>query len=291
VTSSGGAARASELSAHYAFCEAELREKDRDSWLAALFAPAERRRQLHAIRAFVVEIAEAREKVTQPLLGEMRLRWWADTIEQSSGANAHPVADALADTISQNCLDQSEFLAFLDARVADFYDDPTPSLAALQDYCSKADALPLRWCALALGCGAPLCGEASAALEAAGTALGLTRILWGLPRQGGARALLPADLLARHGVAAGDIEAGRDSKALRAALAELRALARAMLASAKAASPRLDAAARAALLFAAAAPLYLERMEASDYQPFQPLAAPSAWRRQWRLWRAARGGF
>lgn len=291
MTLSGGAARASELSAHYAFCEAALREKDRDSWLAALFAPAEKRKHLHAIRAFVVEIAEAREKVTQPLLGEMRLRWWADTIEQACGANAHPVADALEDTISQNRLDRSEFLAFLDARVADFYDDQTPTLAALIDYCSKADALPLRWCACSLGGGAPLCGEASAALDDAGIALGITRILWGLPRQGGARALLPADLLARHGVAAGDVEAGRDSQNLRAALAELRALARARLESARTASPRLDEASRAALLFAAAAPLYLERMERSDYQPFQLLSPPSAWRRQWRLWRAARKGF
>lgn len=289
MTLSDGAARASELSAHYALCEATLREKDRDSWLASLFAPPDRRKHLHAIRAFVVEIAEAREKVTQPLLGEMRLRWWADTIEQASGANAHPVADALADTISQNRLEPNEFLAFLDARVADFYDDRTVSVAALLDYCGKADALPLRWCALCLG--GALGSDASAALEDAGLALGITRVLWDLPRQGGARALLPADLLDRHGVPAEDVEAGRDSRQLRAALAELRALAREKLDSARSGARKLNTAARGALLFAAAAPLYLDRMERPDYQPFQPLPAPSAWRRQWRLWRAARNGF
>jgi 15-cis-phytoene synthase len=291
VTSSGGAARALELAGHYAFCETALREKDRDSWLAALFAPAARRKYLHAVRAFVGEVAEAREKVTQPLLGEMRLRWWADTIEQEShdGANAHPVADALSDTIAQNNLDRGQFQDFLDARIADFYDDRIESTPALLEYCSKAEALPLRWCAQCLG--AELDPQTRAALEAAGAALGVTRILWGLPRQTGARAFVPADVLARYGVPAEDVDNARDSEPLRAALAELRALARANLQAARAAAPALDEAARTALLFAAIAPLYLERMESSDYQPFQPRPAPPAWRRQWRLWRAARAGF
>ena len=49
-------ARAAELAQHYALCESGLREKDRDLWLTTLFAPAERRRHLHALYAFWLEI-------------------------------------------------------------------------------------------------------------------------------------------------------------------------------------------------------------------------------------------
>jgi phytoene synthase len=47
--------------------------------------------------------------------------------------------------------------------------------------------------------------------------------------------------------------------------------------------------ARAALLPCATAPLYLERLARSDYDPFRPLGDPSPLRRQWRIWRASRG--
>jgi phytoene synthase len=283
-------ARAAELSAHYALCESAVREKDRDSWLAALFAPAAQRRFLHAVHAFTLEITEARKKVTQPVLGEMRLRWWGDMIVSpgEDGSNAHPVADALLDTITQNRLDRQEFDAFLDTHVADFYDDPMESVAALLAYCSRAYVLPLRWCAQCLG--ATMRDETGAALEDAGVALGLTRILCRLPNHDGSRAFLPLDLLARHDVSLTDIQAGVDSPKLRAVLEELRNLARARFEAAKRVAPRVDEATRTALLATATAPLYLERMEAKSYHPFRPFFEPPAWRRQWRLWRAARVG-
>lgn len=283
-------ARTAELSSHYEFCENAVREKDRNSWLAALFAPADRRRFLHAVHAFTLEIAEARKKITQPVLGEMRLRWWGDMIASpgEDGSNAHPVADALLDTIMQNKLDRGEFETFLDTRIADFYDDPMESMAALLAYCNGAYVLPLRWCAQCLG--ATLHGEAGAALEDAGVALGITRILCGLPNHDGSRAFLPLDLLARHNISLTDIQAGVDLPRLRAVLAELRNVARARFETAKRAAPQSDGATRTALLAAATAPLYLERMETKKYHPFRPLFEPPAWRRQWRLWRAARVG-
>ena len=88
--------------AAYKLCEAQLREKDRDLWLACLFAPAQARPHLHAIHAFAQEIGDVRAKVSQPLLGEMRLQWWRDAVEApvgDSGARANPLADALLDTI------------------------------------------------------------------------------------------------------------------------------------------------------------------------------------------------
>lgn len=261
---------------HYAHCEALLRERDRDLWLACLFAPAPARRHIHAVHAFALEARDVRARVTQPLLGEMRLRWWADAIESdaaaSEGARAHPVADALLDTAAQFALPRAELVALVDAHVLDLYDDQTPSLAALEDYCRATAAGPMRWAARILG--AP---ESCAFLDA-GVALGLTGVLRGPPG-----AFLPADLLARHGA-----QAQGDSPGLRAVLAELREAARARYEAARRAAADLPAG-REALLPAATVPLYLERMARKDYDPFRAPVELSPLRRQWRLWRAARG--
>jgi phytoene synthase len=290
-------ARAAELAQHYALCEAALREKDRDLWLAALFAPAARRRHLHALYAFALEIDDVRAKVTQPLLGEMRLRWWADTLAapDAEGGAAHPVADAVKDAIAAHALSHEEVAAFIDAHVADLYDDPLDTMAALLAYCDATAGALLRWSARCLGAGeanAQANAQANAiargALADAGAALALTRVLRRLPLGGGQ--FLPLELLARHGAPPQDARAGVDSAPLRLALDELRALAQARFEAARAGARLLDEATRTALLPAATVPLYLELMRRRDYNPFHPLVEPQPWRRQWRLWRAARAG-
>ncbi len=277
--------------AHYAHCEALLRARDHDLWLACLFAPQPARRHIHAIYAFAQEVADVRAKVTQPLLGEMRLRWWIDALEvedgvAGEGARAHPVADALLDTIAQYDAPRDEIIALVEARHFDLYDDAMPSLSALEKYCRATIAAPMRWAARILG--ADLAAPIGHALNDAGIALGLTQILRALPAQAGGQSFLPEDTLARHSVDASAVRAGHDSVGLRSALAELRAAAQTHYRDALAAASARSRG-REALLPAATAPLYLERMSQKDYHPFQPIAEPSPLRRQWRLWRAARG--
>jgi 15-cis-phytoene synthase len=260
--------------AHYAHCEALIRDRDRDLWLACLFAPEPARRHIHALYAYALEAADVRAKVSQPLLGEMRLRWWTDALtgEASEGTRAHPVADALLDTMARFDLPRDELVALADAHVADLYDDQMPDMATLEDYCRMTAAGPIRWAARILG------APPSPAFEEAGLALGLTRILR-LP----AGAFIPADLLARHGA---DIHAG--APALRSALAELRDKAQRHYQAARDAAGTLEKG-REALLPAATVPVYLARMAARGYDPLRGLPEPSPMRLQWRLWRAARG--
>lgn len=260
--------------AHYAHCEALIRERDRDLWLACLFAPQPARRHIHAIYAYAIETSDVRAKVSQPLLGEMRLRWWTDALtnEASEGTRAHPVADALLDTVARFDLPRDELVALADARVAELYDDQMPDMATLDDYCRMTSAGPIRWAARILG------ADPSPAFDEAGLALGLTRVL----RQP-AGSLIPADLLARHGA-----ELHTNAPALRAALAELRDKAQKHFETARDIARGLEKG-REALLPAATVPLFLARVATSGYDPLQELSEPSPLRRQWRIWRAARG--
>lgn len=284
--------RRAELAAHYEHCEKSLREADRDLWLACLFAPAETRPHLHALHAFASEIAAVREKTTQPLLGEMRLRWWYDALEaplsdEGGGARAHPVADALIDTIERHAVPRAELIDLIEAHVFDLYDEPMDSLEALEAYCARTTAAPMRWSAAVIDAGGA--GRQAQALERAGLAAGLTRILRSFPRQAAlGQRFTPVELTARHGASEQDFASGVASPAIRAALGELRARAREHYEAARGAAHG-SCAAQAALLPAALVPLYLQAMERKDYDPFRTVVEPPQWRRQWRLWRAARG--
>ena len=69
------------------------------------------------------------------------------------------------------------------------------------------------------------------------------------------------------------------------------ALARRKLAAFAQSRAALPAAAMPAFLPVALVPLYLDRMERADYDPFTTPVEVPQWRRQWALWHAARRGF
>jgi phytoene synthase len=269
---------------HYSQCEELLRARDRDLWLACLFAPQDARKHIHALYAFAKETADVSGKVTQPLLGEMRLQWWIDALEsgaaQGEGARANPVADALIDTIERFALPRNEFVALAEAHVVDLYDDRMPTWTALEDYCRATASAPMRWAAHILG--ADLLAPSARAFEEAGVALGLARILRALAESREQEKFLPNEAFARDG---GPETRGGE---LRPVLRKMQALAQAHYDEARRLARDLGPA-RAALLPAATAPLYLERLARSDYDPYRPPREPSPLRRQWRIWRASRG--
>src|ERR1700741_1474761 len=88
---------------NFAHCENLVRAGDKDRWLASLFAPADRRRHLHALYGFTLEVARVRELAREPMAGEIRLQWWREVIPgtRPGEAAANPVAAALLETIAR----------------------------------------------------------------------------------------------------------------------------------------------------------------------------------------------
>jgi phytoene synthase len=264
-----------KLAADYAHCDTLLKRDDRDRWLASLFLPSRLRPHVNALYAFSLEIARVRQLVSEPGLGEIRFQWWREIL--AGEGEAHTVAAALLDTMARFSLPREPFIRFIDARLFDLYDEPMPSVAALEAY-AKATAGNLFHLAAHIVGG----GEESAA-DDAGIAYAVTGLLRALPwHLADGQIYLPLDLLAARGLKPEDL--GRDPSGLLAVLAELRALARRHIRAASAAG----AGKSAAYLPLALCEPYLRQMEKPGYDPFASRIELPDWRRLWLLWRAAK---
>src|SRR5262245_6036538 len=120
----------------YRHCEQVVCASDKDRFLATLFAPADRRGPLFALYAFDHEIASVRDRVREPMAGEIRLQWWRDVLngERGGEAAANPVAAALLETVTHFGLPAQRLIDFIEAHAFDLYDDPMPTFEALEGY-------------------------------------------------------------------------------------------------------------------------------------------------------------
>ncbi len=79
-----------------------------------------------------------REVVTQPLLGQIRLQWWRDALDEITLQNtprAHFVVTRLAEAMQRHPIDRRLLAAMIDAREAqDLAETPPATLGALELY-------------------------------------------------------------------------------------------------------------------------------------------------------------
>jgi phytoene synthase len=271
----------------YAHCQAVVRAADKDRFLAALFAPAGLRRHLHALYAFNSEIARVRDAAREALPGEIRLQWWRDALAgQARGeADANPIAAALLDTIAQRGLPREPLLGLIDAHGFDLYDEPMATVADLDAYGRDTEGAVIALGARILA-GDTKRGEAAAA--SAGVACTVAHRLCSFHLDLSRRQMfVPVELLERHGVSGAEVEARQNTQGLQAALAELRAHARAAFAQFRAAAAEIPERCAPAFLAAATMPAWLAKLDRASGDPFTPVEVPR-WRRQWAIWRAAR---
>lgn len=180
------------------------RRHDPDRFLCALFAPAEARDTLSLLLAFNHELARAREVASNGMTALIRLQWWREAVEEAqAGAppRRHEVAAPLAAAVRAGTLAPEDLLGMIDAREAEAEED-IPSRAALLAMLRGSSG------GLAVAMGRVLGAPASClpGLQAVGAAYGLAGVLRNTPAlamQG--RCLLPADLLATHGLTPADV--------------------------------------------------------------------------------------
>lgn len=270
-----------------AFCADLVRSHDFTRYASTLFMPSDQRRALLAVYAFNVEISRVREQVSQPLPGEMRLQWWTDMLAGTShgGVEGNPVAAELMLAIRSCRLPVERLSRLIDEHQFDLYNDPMPTMAALEGYINDTA------CAL-FSLGAGICGHLSEEIEHlarhAGLAQGIAQVIAALPLDASRRQLfVPLQLLEQHGSGMEEVFAGKETPKLRAALDQLIAEARGHLKTALALLADVPPGVRPVFLPLALVRRDLQRMSRADNDPFTPHVT-SRFRTLWTLWRASR---
>ena len=115
-----------------AFCRALAKTEDEDRYLSALFAPIEKRADVFAVIAFGCELAATPRKVSEPMLGEIRLQWWREAIDEvfAGTPRKHPVVEALSEAVARRSLARTELEQVVDAHTGALYDDTPTDLGA-----------------------------------------------------------------------------------------------------------------------------------------------------------------
>jgi phytoene synthase len=219
------------------YCAREVREHDHDRYLTVLFLPAAHRETVFALYAFNAEVARTREAVSEPSVGQIRLQWWREALDEiyQGGLREHPVVDGLSQAVDHYGIDRGPLDALLDARECDLDDAPPADLAALEAY----DGAP------------------SHVAHLVGTAWALIGLMRAVSFHAQCqRHYLPRDLLQRQGVDQRALFDRKPSLALNNVVSEVTRRAGKLLAEARNLKGEVPRVARRGLLLAVLADLY-----------------------------------
>jgi len=113
-----------------------IRRVDPDRWLSSRFVgDAGVRADVIAIYAYDHELARAPKVASNSLLGEIRLTWWREVLDEVYEARHvrhHPTAQALAEVIGRHGLPREPLEAMIDARYRELDATPMDDAEALE---------------------------------------------------------------------------------------------------------------------------------------------------------------
>jgi len=123
-------------------CSRLVRERDEDRWLAAQYAPPPERRRLIALYAFQCELRRIPGAVSEPPLGEIRLQWWREALQDirdGKSARGNPVVEEIAVCGIANTEYESLIDKVIDAAARPFYGEEFSTIDDLADWLEQAD--------------------------------------------------------------------------------------------------------------------------------------------------------
>jgi phytoene synthase len=270
----------------------QVRRFDHDRYLCTLFLPEAARADVLALYAFNVEVARIRESVREPMMGQIRLQWWREIIENAPRGDLrnHPVALALASAIRGRSLPLEPFERLLVARERDLGDEAPANLAELEAYAEATSSTLIDLVLAVLG------QRGEAAREAGrhvGIAWALAGLLRAVPFHAARRQVfLPHDLTSEAGLDIDSMIEGRPGEALASVARRIAEAARAHLRAARERHRDVPRPAVPALLPAVLAGRHLDRLARSGFSLFDGrLQQPTGDRAVRLLWAALRGRY
>jgi phytoene synthase len=135
--------------------EDAVRRADPDRWLASRFiGDLEARADVIALYAFDHVLARVPHQVSEPLMGEIRLAWWSEALDEiydGGRVRSHPAALGLARAVRGRGLERAPLQSLIDARLGDMDAEPFADEAAALAYCGDTGGALMQAAAQALG--------------------------------------------------------------------------------------------------------------------------------------------
>jgi phytoene synthase len=217
----------------------------------------------------------------------MRLQWWTDLLagKDHGGVEGNPIAAELLLAVRSHRLPVERLARLIEEHQFDLYNDPMPTMAALEGYINDTSSALFSLAAMVMGSAS---GEIEHLARHAGLAQGIVQLMAALPLDASQRRLfVPLQILAKHGCGSEDVFAGKQTPELRAALDDMFGEARHHLNTAYALLLSVPPDVRPAFLTLAPVQRDLAWLSRADNDPFV-LRSSSRLRTLWALWRASR---
>jgi phytoene/squalene synthetase len=262
---------------HLDACEVIIRDADYERYLTALLAPVRARPHLFALYAFNYEIAKTAGTVSQPVMGQIRLQWWREAVDEiyAGRARHHDVVRALAETIEAHDLPRMLLDALIDAREQDLDEAPFPDWTSLEAYADATSGHVMRLAARVLGAGTALDSTA----REAGIAYALAGFLRAFCFHASRRHLMfPEQALRALSLSQEEVFSGTMGPKVTALFALAAERARDHFALARAS--RIPRNVLPAVLPAVLVPVYSKILTRADFNPFRDCADVPVYRRQ-----------
>ena len=262
-----------------------LKAHDPDRYYASLILKPEHRDAVQALYAFSADAAAIRERVSQPGMGEIRLQWWADALQNIAHGEVrqNPLAAELLDAAKSYRLPTGPLLRLIAARRFDLYDDKMPDLATFEGYAGETVSVLYQLAAMILNGGEPVeTGDAAGHLGVAHALIGHLGAFGYNASRG--RLFLPWSIFAANGVHEQEVFEGRVSEGLLAGLAQIVDIANEHIAKADTAVAALPRRLRPAFAMIALLPSRLRALERGAESPYSPPRNSADWRKIAALW-------
>ncbi|MCF6214771.1 MAG: squalene/phytoene synthase family protein [Emcibacter sp.] len=267
------------------YCQRIVDKYDHDRYLTILYSPAEKRPALFALYAFNYEISRIRESVSESMLGEIRLQWWREALDDifQGTLQNHDIIPALSAAISAYDISRDDLMAIIDGRAQDLYEGSLENNAQLEKYLSQTAG---RLSCLAVH----ILGQRDIddLAQRLGIAWGYLGIIRSVPYHLSLKkSYIPVDLMAEHGLSHVKFLSPERVAETKAIIQALCHLAQQHLDHITANKGRIETASRPAFLLTSLARSYLQTIKKADFNPFILAENKDSLPRQWRLFISA----
>jgi phytoene synthase len=214
---------------HFEVVRVAARAYERDRYLSALLAPGAVRSDLLVLAAFAGDVGRIPSFVSEPMMGELRLQWWRDTVgggAAQAAATGNPIADLMNAVVGKYSLHKDCLTDLIESQSLLLDGEGFASDAELDQYIDKREGALSRLYADVL-CPGGLTADEAGVVRGASRAIGYTRVLIeAAARRFEGRVLFPRSRLEAAGLSRPAVLAGaEDGSKLAALFAVYRAMA------------------------------------------------------------------